>query len=349
MNPKAYWAALVRAWPLVSNETQRLTIKQQAFLFETLADLINNGFSLQAAMRFVVDVQGRQFKLLAPVITSLANGASLAAALQDYVAIDLYYQLLIAEEHGELTTTLIQAGQLMRTKATQQQQIRRLLQYPMVLLVLLVGTLVMVKTAILPNFDQALTAPAQSMSWQLILGSLATIIGLGGLLVGGQLKRLPVRERYQYLVRWPIVGALIRTYCGYYLALNAGMLLSGGLGLRAICEVSRHFHVQSLIQQQGVAVEQALMNGQALPEIIRDDRLLPNELAVLVGKQSPTSQLSKELIYFATLQYDRLVRDLNRLISWIQPLMFMIIAIVIVGTYLSILLPMYHSMGELVK
>lgn len=340
---------LVRKWPQRLARKGQLTIKQQAFLFETLADLINNGFSLQAAMRFVVDVQGRQFRLLKPVITKLAAGDGLATALQPFVAVDLYYQLLIAEAHGELTATLIQAGQLMRTKATQQQQIRRLLQYPLVLLALLVGTLVVVKTTILPNFDQATTAPAQSISWQLILGSLATILGLGVLLIGGQLKRLPVRDRYRQLTRWPIVGSLVRLYCGYYLTLNAGMLLSGGLGLQAICEVSQHFQSQSLIQQQSTFVEQALLKGQALPDIIRTDRLLPNELAVLVGKQSPTNQLGKELIYFATLQYNRLVRDLNRLISWIQPLMFMVIAVVIVGTYLSILLPMYQSMGEIIK
>ena len=336
-------------WSTSMRRSKRLPIKVQAGLFETLADLITNGFSLQAAMRFIVDVQGRQYVSLQPAITQLANGADLASALQDYIAVDLYYQLLIAEQHGELVGTLIQAGRLMRTKVTQQQQIRRLLQYPLVLLALLVGTLVVVKLAILPNFSQAVTAPAGALSWQLILGSLASIGGLAGLLIIGQLKQLPVRARYQQLARWPLVGPLIRTYCGYYLTLNTGMLLSGGLGLRAICEVSCHFKSRSLLQQQSQHVEQALLAGQSLTAIIQADRLLPNELAVLVGKESPTEQLSKELIYFATLQYDRLVRDLNRLISWIQPAMFMVIAMVIVGTYLNILLPMYNSMGELAK
>lgn len=339
----------MRTWPNSLRGSKRLSVKVQAGLFETLADLITNGFSLRAAMSFVVDVQGRQYVGLRAAITQLECGEDLATALQDYIAVDLYYQLLIAEQHGELVSTLVQAGRLMRTKAAQQQQIRRLLQYPLVLLALLVGTLIVVKTAILPNFDQALNAPASALSWQLILGSLASICALAALLVIGQLKRLPVRARYQQLARWPLVGSLIRTYCGYYLALNAGMLLSGGLGLRAICEVSRQFKSQSLLQQQGTSVEKALLAGQSLTTIIHGDRLLPDELAVLVGKESPPEQLSKELIYFATLQYDRLVRDLNRVISWIQPLMFMVIAVVIVGTYLNILLPMYNSMGELGK
>ena len=333
----------------VLRATNRLTIRHQATLFETLADLIDNGFSLRNAMDFIVDVHGQQFKQLSPVISQLQDGTDLATALQPYIGVDLYYQLLIAEQHGALTSTLEQAGHLMRTKAAQQQQIRRLLQYPLILLALLIGTLVMVKTAILPNFNSTATAPAQAISWELLLGSTATVMLLGAIIVIGHLKRLPARRRFLWLARLPIVGPLIRTYCGYYLTLNAGMLLAGGLELRGICEVSRHFKTQSLLQQQGEFVETCLLAGESLATIIKRDRLLPDELELLVGKESPTEQLSQEMIYFAMMQYRRLVRDLNRLISWIQPLMFMVIAVVIVGTYLNILLPMYNSMGEILK
>ncbi|MCG0677802.1 ComG operon protein 2 [Lactiplantibacillus plantarum] len=145
------------------------------------------------------------------------------------------------------------------------------------------------------------------------------------------------------------LGPLIRNYCGYYLSLNAGMLLTGGLGIRGICEVSQHFQTKALIYQQGQVIEQALLTGTSLVTIIQEDRLLPDELALLVGKESPAEQLSQELLYFATLQYERLIRQLNRMIGWIQPIMFGIIALVVVGTYLSLLLPMYQSMGEILK
>ncbi|RRK09546.1 secretion protein F [Lactiplantibacillus garii] len=335
--------------PISLRKRNRLKPTVQATLFETLADLLQNGFSLRSAMRFIVDVQGPAFKPLRPVLSALAAGDSLAAALAPFIAVDLYYQLLIAEMHGQLTTTLIQAGQLMRTRSNQAQQIRRLLQYPCLLLVLLMGTLIMVKTAVLPNFSGLTSAPAQAVSWRLIIGSGCTVIGLGMVITIVQLKRLPVRTRYRWLARWPLVGPLIKTYTGYYLTLNAGMLLSGGLGIRAICEVSHRFRADSLLQQQGVFIERSLLAGHSLASTIRADVLLPDELALLVSKESPTEQLSQELVYFATVQYERLIRKLNRLISWIQPAMFLVIALVIIGTYLNILLPMYNSMGELLK
>lgn len=326
-----------------------MTPRQQALLFETLADLINNGFALQTAFKFIVTVHGPQFQRLQPVLDQLAAGESLAQALQDYVALDLYYQLLIAELHGELTATLTQAGRLMRTRTVQAQRVRRLLQYPCVLLGLLIGTLVLVKTTVLPNFQGTVQPPAQSMVGALLISSSTLVIGCGTLIIARRLKRMPIRERYRWLGRWPVIGPLVREYCGYYLALNAGMLLAGGLGIRAICEVCTHFRDQSLLRQEGAAVEQALLAGRTLPAIIRADSLLPNELALLIAKESPPQQLSQELIYFAGIQYQRLVRDLNRLISWIQPAMFIVIAGIIVGTYMAILLPMYNSMGAFSK
>lgn len=343
------WAGSIWRRPISLKKHNRLKPAVQATLFETLADLLQNGFALRTAMQFIVDVQGPAFKPLRPALGSLAAGDSLAAALAPFISVDLYYQLLIAEMHGELATTLVQAGQLMRTKVNQAQQIRRLLQYPCLLLGLLIGTLVMVKTAILPNFGAITSAPAQAISWQLIMGSAITVVVMVILITAIQLKRLPVRTRYRWLARWPLVGPLVRTYTGYYLTLNAGMLLAGGLGIRAICEVSHRFKPESLLKQQGEFIEQALLAGQSLGSTIRQDVLLPNELALLVSKESPTDQLSQELIYFATVQYERLIRKLNRLISWIQPAMFLVIALVIIGTYLNILLPMYRSMGEILK
>ncbi|WP_048000071.1 type II secretion system F family protein [Lactiplantibacillus herbarum] len=335
--------------PISLRKRKRLTTIVQATLFETLADLLNNGFSLRQAMQFVVDVQGPTYQRLRPVLARLAAGDSLATALQPYIMIDLYYQLMIAEMHGELMTTLTQAGQLMRTKANQARQVKRLLQYPCLLLVLLLGTLILVKTAVLPNFSAITAVPAQSQVWKLLLAGAGMVVGLGIAAALIQLKRLPIRLRYQWLARLPLVGPLIKNYCGYYLSLNAGMLLAGGLGIRAICEISRQFKSQSLLQQQGVAVEQALLSGQSLTTIIRSERLLPDELALLVSKESPAEQMSRELLYFATIQYERLIRQLNRIISWIQPLMFILIAAVVVGTYMNLLLPMYNSMGEILK
>ena len=340
---------LIMRRPISLGKRKRLPITMQATLFETLADLLGNGFAFQQAFQFAINVEGPAFQSLRPVLDRLAAGDALSTALRPYIAVDLYYQFLIAEMHGELQHTLTQAGQLMRARAEQGRQVRRLLQYPCLLLTLLLGTLGMVKATILPSLSTGSRASGALAQWQLIGGIGLIILGISLFGIGLKIKSLPIRRRYHWLARLPVVGPLVRNYCGYYLSLNAGMLLAGGLGIRGICEISQQFQAKALIYQQGQVIERALLSGASLASIIQSDRLLPDELALLVGKESPAEQLSQELLYFATLQYERLIRQLNRLISWIQPVMFGIIALVVVGTYLSLLLPMYQSMGEILK
>ncbi|MFB9770129.1 type II secretion system F family protein [Lactiplantibacillus modestisalitolerans] len=330
-----------------------MKVEAQATLFETLADLLKNGFSLRDALQFVIDVRGTAFQCLKPACQQLAAGEGLADALQPYVAVDLYYQLLIAETHGQLMATLIKASQLMRTRVKQVKQVRRLLQYPLILIVILGLIMAVIKVAILPNFGQMEPTPAAPSpnTAALQLG----LLGLGGLAVvaGGALSyylyRLPVRRRFLWLVRLPVIGRLARLYCHYYLTFNTGMLLSSGLGLRGICEVSRQFKPQALLHQQGQFVEQQLLAGVALRDIVQSDPLLPAELAVLIQKADAQPELGQALLYLAAIQYERLINELNRMIGWIQPTLFVIIAGSVIGLYLNMLLPMYQTMGELLK
>ena len=57
--------------------------------------------------------------------------------------------------------------------------------------------------------------------------------------------------------------------------------------------------------------------------------------------------LAKYLSYYAKTQFQLLMQQTDRLIGVIQPLFFGVIGIAIVSLYVSILLPMYKSIGGL--
>ena len=46
----------------------------------------------------------------------------------------------------------------------------------------------------------------------------------------------------------------------------------------------------------------------------------------------------------ANLQYTELQKQLQRKVSWLQPILFILIGLIIICTYLSILLPLYQTM-----
>lgn len=65
--------------------------------------------------------------------------------------------------------------------------------------------------------------------------------------------------------------------------------------------------------------------------------------------QSGKSQtdLVKELTALTALYYQRLTNRLEVMMTWIQPLSFILIGGVIIGAYASLFLPMYHTIGGL--
>ncbi|UTC07451.1 hypothetical protein [Latilactobacillus curvatus] len=64
----------------------------------------------------------------------------------------------------------------------------------------------------------------------------------------------------------------------------------------------------------------------------------------MLAKGSPLQQMAKEVDLLAVIKYDELQRQLKQKVNWLQPLLFILIGIIIICTYLSILLPLYHTM-----
>jgi len=58
-------------------------------------------------------------------------------------------------------------------------------------------------------------------------------------------------------------------------------------------------------------------------------------------------ELVKELTVLTELYYRRLTNRLEVMMTWIQPLSFVLIGSVIIGAYASLFLPMYHTIGGL--
>ncbi|QAR35216.1 hypothetical protein EQK21_03785 [Latilactobacillus curvatus] len=83
--------------------------------------------------------------------------------------------------------------------------------------------------------------------------------------------------------------------------------------------------------------------GHAISEL-SGWRFYPPELQLVLAKGSPLQQMAKEVDLLAVIKYDELQRQLKQKVNWLQPLLFILIGIIIICTYLSILLPLYHTM-----
>ncbi|WP_346781149.1 competence type IV pilus assembly protein ComGB [Ligilactobacillus aviarius] len=335
------------------NNNRKWKLKIQAEFFETLADMLRSGFSLKQCLinlAILYPVQKNDFEM---ALAQLESGKTFSESIQQFLNSKIYYQLMLAESHGQLELSVSQLGKYMRQRVEQREKIRAALFYPCILF----GLLIMMITVLLTWLRPIITALSEQgkqspgiTQWLIdggkiggmVLGLIIIIYLLYGIY---WLKKQPSIARHQWLSRLPLIGNVYRCYAYYYLSFNLALLLKSGLGFHEICNFLLRFEPQTLLYQLGERLNQHLLSGREIKTFIKHYAFIPSELNIFLNKGQTNAELSEDLLIYANTMYQRLLKKVDRLINLIQPIAFLIIAIIIVGIYLSILIPIYSNLG----
>ncbi|MTV83230.1 type II secretion system F family protein [Secundilactobacillus folii] len=339
----------------VKSQAQRTTasktvkpwsISVQANIFRVVSDLLGVGFSVRHALQFCEVLFKQQTKDLNLINAQLQAGLSVSSAFEPYVDDQIGLQLQLAEEHGQLTQSLGQISRLLQTAHQRHHKIKRLLQYPLMLMVILGFIMTGMKLVIMPQI-QALADTPSSQShhwWWLVI--IVPLLLIGTFLYQG-IKQQPILNRVEQTTRIPILGPIVKAYYGYYFLAAITIMFEGGLGIQEILMTLRRAKSTTLLYQLGGQLETALAAGQPLPDVLRQYRFMPRELQTLFQSGKSQTALVQELTALTELYYQRLTNRLETMMTWIQPLSFVVIGSTIIAAYTSLFLPLYHTIGGL--
>ncbi|MFZ2353164.1 competence type IV pilus assembly protein ComGB [Paucilactobacillus nenjiangensis] len=333
---------------LKRSKRDKLSTNEQSKMFVLISDLLKVGFSLQQAITFLQTLLPKHENILQQVDEGLSQGQLFAQSLRPFISKDIYYQLVIAEKHGDLQDCIERLGQYLAVRVKQKNTLKGLLQYPIILLSMLGVLLIALKIFVFPeletwqNQDQAVT-PTKHLY---VVGF--ALCGVFALAVAIQLwhkwRQQTTNQKIQLMCRLPIIGESYRLYYAYYLVTNFSLLLSNGMGMKSICQMFASFDEESLLHQLGISLNQILAEGNKPELLLKEYSYLPMELIIFVNKGETPKELGKQLEAFSNVLFKRLTSSIEKLLTMIQPLLFGVIAVVIVLLYLSIMLPIYHSM-----
>lgn len=316
----------------------------QASIFCVVSDLLTVGFSIRHALQFCEVIFTRHLGALHQINTDLDTGKTVSAAFTPYIDDQIAMQLQLAEEHGQLEQSLGQVSRLLHTAHQRQLKIKRLLQYPVILAVILTVLVTGMKLWVIPQIQtvaQSSTRPSHWGIW-VIVGVPMSLLFICGV---QYFKQMPILKRVEYLAPIPVVGPLVSYYYGYYFLSTLTIMIEGGLGFQQILVTLRRGKQSTLLYQLGGELETALEAGHQLVDVLASYRFMPVELQVLLTSGKPQLELIQELSALTELYYQRLTYKLEGLLTLIQPIAFLIIGGVIVGTYASLFLPMYQVIG----
>lgn len=332
----------------------KLTRKQRIDFVQLLGNLLENGFSLQQAFAFFFNANLFVPSILASVQQDLNQGKSLAASFaQLNYSNDQILQIELAESHGDLAQTLSGIAEQMRLVQRQRENFFKAVSYPLLLLIFLIVILLGMRFFLLPQLLASGMIRAEDFSVQLI--KMVPVIGLGMIIFLLVLllcwqswgKRHNYLVRFRVLAKIPLLGTLFSNYYSAYFALEWGKLFQQGLELNQIIECLLVVNGRSLMQEMAGDLKVRLAQGNTLAEELERYPFLTREFSRIVFQGEARGNLAKELLTYSQLVWRRFFNQLEFLCSWLQPLVFLIVAILIVSLYLTMLLPLTNLEGIL--
>ncbi|WHA08978.1 competence type IV pilus assembly protein ComGB [Enterococcus montenegrensis] len=328
--------------------TSKKTEKQR--FVKTLADLLLSGFTLLQAIEVIQRSHGFNAEKIGAFRDKLATGTQLSEVFQtlDFTASEIA-QVQLAAEQGLLAETLGQIAKQLQLAAKQRRALRQVLSYPFLLLIFVSGVMVSLHQFLLPQL--LASGMLSKRHWGIlflryspyVLFIFVLLLVLAYGLIQQFFKKSSALAQANFLSQIPVVKQFYRLFIANYFALEWGKLFQQGLEINQIIYVMQKTDSSSLLSQLATELDYALQKGESLSDKLQGYAFLPPEFSLIVFQGQATGKLGIELILYSKLCGQKLNSKVERAISLIQPLVFVVIAVLIISVYGALFLPLYGN------
>lgn len=332
--------------------------KNQIDLLQRLHDLLQHGFTLSESFKFLL----QHIKIKSPKLISLIN-TRLDQGAQCYEILLLlkYPKIIImliyfSELFSELTSTLPHAKDYLIRNNKAKQQLIRTLQYPLLLITIFIGMLIILNHTIIPEFQALYNSfDIEISKTQLILSSILIylpktllIITLNCLIFSYLFykitKKLSINLKYRIILKIPILRTFFKFYKTYRLSTEFALFYKNGVTLQSIVDIYFKQKNDTYLIYLARKLATGSQSGHKLSEILKKISYFEEGLINFIEEGEKTGKLDIELKLYSEIIFTKIERYLQLLIKFIQPTIFIMLGILIISLYLVIMLPMFDLM-----
>lgn len=339
----------------------RWKIEEQIVVLKRLGMLLDRGYSLNEGFEFVQIALTKHKQMdIEITIRKLQNGMPFYKVLEELKfhpwAISFAF---FAEKNGNLATSLQTVSTLLLKRKQEQSKLKKLLTYPIFLLLSTFIMFIFILNELLPQFifmyDSFSLTPNlfilfffQIQQHPYIMLSLTIVLFLILLFILKQYKKRKTDIEIQVTVaRLPILGRFLRLWHTYYLSYHISQLLKNGISLmecfQFIEKDPKKPYLKLILRQ----TQQMLLEGYQLDQAINRVPIWEKELGQVIFHGQLTGNLDIELEVYSHSCLERFFEGIEKIIKIAQPTIFGFIAIWIIFMYMSIMLPSFEIMNNL--
>ncbi|MDD3445556.1 MAG: type II secretion system F family protein [Zavarzinia sp.] len=320
-----------------------------------LAVLLDAGLTLERALAIAADTQRdpAMAEVLARLREAVKGGQPLSRAMS--AGGGLFSPMAVAlaeagEAGGDLAGALAALGATLERQDELRRTISSALFYPVMLLVVALGVILLMLLAVIPQFESLFadlggdlppaTALVVGVSRFIREEGLWLVLGLGffGLLVSRLMTRPGVRRWLDaWILRLPILGRIVAEAETARFARTLGALADGGVPLPSALAIAGRTLGNRHMAERVAPVAQALGEGGGLAGPLAAAGVFPKLAIAFLRTGEETARLGPMLLRLADV-LDREVRaGTARLLSLMTPVITVVLGLLVAGVIAAIM------------
>lgn len=337
-----------------------------AVMTRQLATLLGAGVSLIEALAAMVDQVEKEHlkRILSDVKQQVNEGQSLADALNAHVKVfgALYVNMIRAgESSGALDAVLVRLAEFTEGQAKLRQKIIGTLVYPMIMLVIGGGVLVMLMTVVVPKVTKVFSDMKVTLPW-----STRLLIFLSNFLqdfwflvfpavIGSVVAFVLWTRSAKGKPRWdavvltlPVFGTLVRQLSVARFARTLSTLLKSGVPLLSALDIVKNVITNTVMASVIDTARDAIREGESIANPLKRSGEFPPLVFHMVAIGEKSGQLEDMLLNLAQSYESSVDVRIGALTALLEPMMIVVMGAGIAFVAFSIMMPILQ-MNSMVR
>ena len=333
--------------------------ENKIYFIKRLYELIDHGYMLEDSLEFLLI----QYEVADDEIKKIKEKLSNGSKLSDILGYLGYSQLIVskikfAEDYGRIEDMLLEVETYLKIKKIQQEKVIKTLRYPLFLTLTLICLIMVFNALVIPQFENIYTSSNIKMDLQttILIKSLyyipkiisiiflCAILGITYIFYTIKYKPHLFLKSIMYI---PKVRSYSKLYFSYRFSMELSLFLMSGFSMKTALEVMVEENYDYYLTLFSKEILKELDKGISFEDAITEIKYFDKSMRKFVKHGKNNGLIDKELKLFSELMLDSFLTSLDRNLKKLQPILFGILAVVIVGLYMVILLPIFNMASSL--
>ncbi len=296
--------------------------------------------------------------VLTEVRESVLSGSSFSDALRLHPEVfDPTFVATVAagEASGKMADVLLQLATMQKNEIRRNRELKALLTYPVLLLVVSSSVLAALVVFVLPRFagifeQYEMPLPVLTQFFLAISEELISRWWLWGTLTLGMLIGLLAwrkstagrRSLDRFWIRGPMVGEICCGMCIGTTCRLLGLMLNNGVTLLESLRLTRNAIKNSLYQGLLYDLEDAVINGQGLASVLTETDFVPPSAKEMIVTAESTGNLNEVTTLLGDYYEEESEAKLRQLVGVLEPAITVFMGAIVAVVVLSVMLPVFN-------